>query len=209
MSNVELRQDIIDSLTQLYISGSCASLTDAANKVISSYFTNDYPIVLNGMNQNITRFMVANPYVRDNFLRLNAVGTYEKKFITNFNNISSDTLKRAIYNFIEASVEFIYRKYGRKAKIGTVENMSIYYFESSSPNDFWHALYIDVKYQSNSKICISRFMQLKLRNRLINNHNLLWDEIQNYLKTIIHGTNDVYILNAQELEQLTEHLNQV
>ncbi|NNU78593.1 hypothetical protein [Clostridium estertheticum] len=213
---IDIKDDNSNNITALRANGSCTSTTDAVNKILEAMFTNNYRITLNGVEKNIYDFMVNVPYVREDFTNLGASGKYEKKFITNFNKISSDLLKRAIFNFMKASFEFINRKYskrysmnyGKYASIGSLENISCYY-PSEIAGTKWHAFYIDVKYSKNDRVSISRFMQLKFKNTYVNNDNFLWDEVKAFFSEPSQATKDTYSLDVEELEALTAHINNV
>ena len=215
--SISLKEDNWNNLRGLCAMGQCSSLTDALNKITEAMFAHNYPITLNGSTKNIREFMVSNPYVRADFTELGVTGKFGKKFITNFNRIRSGILKKATYNLIKEAFAFIGRKYITPAKVGSLENLAIYYYSNQNNNYFWIAMYFDVK---NAKkdidgtediedtISISRFLQLKLRNRYVNNtNNLLWDLIQIFFAGT-HGVRDVYSLNAQQINLLIEYIKQ-
>lgn len=109
---------------------------------------------------------------------------------------------------MKACCDFIRRKHGGLVQVGSLENIAIYYSDETLEHK-WVAMYIDVKNATSSTIAISRFLQLKLKTRYVNNNtNLLWNEIKNFLEKSIHGVKDVYNLEYETLDLLTSHLNQ-
>lgn len=206
--SIEFQQNIADDVLAVCAAGHFASFTEAVNSIVGEVFAKDYKITINGVERNIRSLMTTNPYMKKDFDRFRVQGNFEKKFVTNFNCIPSDLLKRATYNFMKACCDFIRRKHSGLVQVGSLENIAIYYSDASLDHR-WVAVYIDVKNATSSKISISRFLQLKLKTRYVdNNTNLLWNEIKNFLATSIHGTQDVYNLDYETLDSLTSHLNQ-
>ena len=216
--SIFLKEDNRNNLRGLCAMGQCSSLTDALNKITEAMFAHNYPITINGSTKNIREFMISNPYVRADFTKLGVVkGKFGKKSITNFNRIRSAILKRSTYNLIRESLAFIGRKYMTPAKVGSLENLAIYYYPNQNNNDFCIAMYFDIKNakkdihgteDKDDTISISRFLQLKLKNRYVNNtNNLLWDLIQVFFAAT-HKVSDVYNLNAQQINLLTEYIKQ-
>lgn len=205
--SILIEQSVYDNLKSLYAAGYCSSITDAANEVMAAMFKNNYAIKFNGVEKSINLFLIENPYVRNDFNKLGAKGKFEKKFVLNFNSIKDKALKRAVYNFMKECINFIERKYNSPARIGTLENIGIYYPDASDNN--WLAVYIDVKYIPiiNPRVSISRFLRLNNKKSYVNdNTNLLWNEIKNFYAATSYGENDVYNLDENEIEELTEHI---
>lgn len=206
VQSIDLKTNNYSNVRALLAAGNCDSITDGVNKALEGMFTNNYQITINGVTKNVKDFMATTPYLKKDFTELGASGDFVKKFVINFNHIPADTLKIATFNFIKACIEFIQRKYSKESNVGTVENISIYY--PNVINDgYLHAVYIDVK-NATETISISRFIQLKLKNRFVGPNNLLWDEIQNFLCDKGYNIKNIYKLSEEDLVTLTIHLNQ-
>ncbi|GAA0733681.1 hypothetical protein [Clostridium oceanicum] len=197
----------------LLASGSFSSRGQILDTLVSNYIKNDYQITVNGTCAPISKFLISTPYMRKDFynLSISNCSVISKKFIYNLNNIPNPNLKTDVFEFIAACTKFITSIYGQYCKCGCVENISIYYPNNSSnktlqDSDYFHAVYILVK-NRNSSVKISRYMQLKLKNRSVGPKNILWDEIQNFLLVKYKlPKDDIYTLDCKQLEFLNSNL---